>query len=206
MGSRYSSLFLPVDMRKFLFPEFHVPVSEIDKMLPAFVGRGVEREVHEGAPLWSLRLTNQLHARFPGKTVALFAVACNAGTHNIFPGRFSSPVLGIDMVQIQLGTGEDMPTVLASIFVPFKNVLPGEFYFLFGEMIKEKEDDDPWDADFKGDGRDHLRLRTVLRQIFPTSEIVREKPLVGVHGNHLRMALIKQRECASDRTRIHGLP
>src|SRR5689334_19587864 len=62
-----------------LLPEFDVPVSEVDEVLPALVVLVPKGEVGKRAPLGSLRLADQLHVSFVRRAVALLRVTLDAG-------------------------------------------------------------------------------------------------------------------------------
>jgi len=57
-------------------------------------------DMHEWAPLRSLRLTNQTHVRFLREPVTFARITRDAGANHIFPCRHPTPVARDDVVEI----------------------------------------------------------------------------------------------------------
>ena len=68
-----------------VFAEFHIPISQIQEMLPAVMLRESQVDLHEGTPFRTLGLANQMHARFIGSPVGLVRIAQDTGANNVFP-------------------------------------------------------------------------------------------------------------------------
>ena len=102
--------------------------------------------------------------------------------------QFVSPpaVARDDVVQVQILAVEYFVAVLAGVFVPLVDVVPGEFHFLARHAVEEKQHDHAGNPDLEGHGVDHVLRGFALGEIPPAGEIVGEEvPLGGVH--HLRL-------------------
>src|SRR6266567_765058 len=110
-------------------------------MFPTVVVMEAQIDLHEGPPLRSFRPADESHPDFLRRAVGLLSVAGDAGTDNVLPGGGSAAVARNDMIQVQIFPVENMPAILARVFVSFKNVVPGEFDFLLWKPIEHDEED-----------------------------------------------------------------
>ncbi len=143
-------------------PKFDVPVGEVDEVPPALLWLGVEGDVQEGLPPGALRLAAQAHSGLVRQAVGFLCVATNAGAHNVFPVGLAAAIARDDVVQVQVFAVEHFVAVLAGVFVPFVDVVPGEFHFLARHAVKEEQHDHAGDSDLQRDGVDHVALRFPL--------------------------------------------
>src|SRR5437867_9848024 len=132
--------------------QFNVPVRQVKEMFPTVVIMQAEVDLHKRTPLRPLGLADEPHARFLRRAVGLFRIAGNAGADNILPRGWPAAVARNDMVQIQVSPVEHLAAKLAGVFVPLKNVVAGEFDFLLGQPIKDKQQDDARNANSEGEG------------------------------------------------------
>ena len=116
-------------------------------MFPTVVVMEAEIDLHEGPPLRAFRPADEAHPGFLRRAVGLLSVAGDAGTDNVLPGGGAAAVSRNDMVQVQIFPLEYMPAILAGVFVPFKNVVPGEFDFLLWKPVEHDQEDHARDAD-----------------------------------------------------------
>jgi len=61
-----------------LITQFHIPIREVDKVLPEIVLWSRERNLDERPPFWPFWFADQTHVRFARKPVALARVAPDA--------------------------------------------------------------------------------------------------------------------------------
>ena len=166
--------------------EFHVPVRQVDEVPPAFLWLGIEGDVQEGLPAGALRLAAQAHPRFVRQAVGFLRVAADAGADDVFPIRFAPAVARDDVVQVQILAVEYFVAVLAGVFVPLVDVVPGEFHLLARHAVEEEQHDHARDPDLERDGVDHVPLGFPFRKVPPAGEVVCEE--VAVRGvDHLRL-------------------
>ena len=118
-----------------------------------------EVDLHEGTPFRSLRFADEPQAGFLRRAIGFLGIAGDARTNNIFPRRGPAVVARNDMVQVQVFPLQNQPAILASVFVPLKNVVPGKFDFLLGQAIEHHQQDDARDANAEGDGANAFRMR-----------------------------------------------
>src|SRR5438093_10347557 len=142
-------------------------------MLPTVVIVQAEVNLDEGAPFRALRFADKSHAGFLGRSVGLFGITRNAGANDVFPGRRAAAVAGDDVVQIQVLPVEHLAAILADVFVPFENVVSGEFDFLFREPIEHDQKDHARDANPEGNRANAFWMRVLLRKTAPLAETVR---------------------------------
>ncbi len=99
-----------------------------------------------------------------------------------------------------------MAAVLAGVAVALKNVVPGEFDFLFGKAVEHQQEDDARDADFKRNCGDGFRVRFLCGKIAPLVETECLESAVGVAEDHLRVPLKNKGEGAAGGANIDRLP
>jgi len=144
--------------------------------------------------------------RFARKPVAFARIARDARANHIFPGRRPAPVARDNVIQIKFAAIEEVAAVLAGVLVSLEYVVPGEFYFLLRKAIEHQQHDHPRDLDSEGNGRNHLMLGRVRRQIPPAFEIVSRKVVRVVRRNDLGVPRVYERKGAASRADIHRLP
>src|SRR5438034_3126800 len=106
-----------------LITQFHIPISEIDKVLPEIVLWSRERNLDERPPFWPLRFTDQTHVRFARKAVALAGIAGDARANHVFPSRRSTAVARHDVIQIEFASIESLAAVLAGVLVALEHIV-----------------------------------------------------------------------------------
>ena len=163
-------------------------------------------DMHERAPLRSLRLANQTHVRFLWEPVAFACVTLNARANHIFPCRRPASIPRHDMIQIQFVSLENIAAILAGVLVALENVVTRKLHFLFRETIKKEQHNHARDANLPRNGCDHFVFWRGYPKIAPTFEIVRQKIARFVRRDDVGMARIDEREGASRRADVHRLP
>lgn len=99
-------------------------------MSPALVALHSQVKLDEGAPLRSLRFSNQVHARLARRVIGLPGVALDTGAHNVLPRGWASLVSWNYVIQVQVHPLKCLAAILASILVPDEDVVAGELHFL----------------------------------------------------------------------------
>lgn len=189
-----------------VFTEFHVPVGEVNEMLPAFVLVQSQIDLNERTPLGPLGLANEMHARLLRRVVGFAGVAGDAGADNVLPCGGTAAVAGNDVIEIQILAVESLAAVLAHVVIALENIMPGELDFLFGEAVEHDEQNDAGNADFEGDGADAFRMRLLFGKVLPLIEAVGlERAVLGIQ-DHLGMAFKEQSESAARGADINRLP
>ncbi len=163
-------------------------------------------DMHERAPLRSLRLANQTHVRFLREPVAFACVTLNTRANHIFPRRRSTSIARHDMIEIELISLENMAAILASVLVALENVVTRKLHFLLRETIKKEQHNHARHADLPRNGCDHFVFWRSYRKVAPTFEIVRQKIACFVRRDDVGMARIDQRKGAPSRADVHRLP
>ena len=110
------------------------------------------------------------------------------------------------MIKVQLVPLKNLAAILTSIFVPLKDVVPGELYFFLRQSLEQQEHDYPRNANADGNCMDHFRFRIDTGKVAPAGEIMRQIIVGTVGGNHLSVPLVEECESAPDRTCIYRLP
>jgi len=122
-----------------LVAQLDVPVSEIDKVSPAFVLRRRKCNVYKRPPLWPFRLPNQCHVHFLGEPVAFARVTFDARANHVFPTSRSAAVARDDVVKIQIAAIESVTAVLTGVLVTLENVMPRKFHLLLRKPIEKEQ-------------------------------------------------------------------
>jgi hypothetical protein len=130
-----------------------------------------------------------VHPGFIGGSIRLAGIAGDAGTDNIFPGCGATPLAWNHMVQIQFLAFENHTAVLAFVLVPFENIVPGKLDLFFGEPIKDHQDDDPWNPDFKRNSVDAFGMWLLVREITPSTKIKCMEFAIRIVKNHVGVSL-----------------
>lgn len=147
-----------------------------------------------------------MHVDVVKKAVALPRVARDAGANDVFPSGQAAFIARDDVVEVEVFALEDFAAILAGIFVPFEDVVPGKFHFFLRHPVKHHEDDDARDADFEVNGVDHFLLGIAMGNVAPTLEIVGGEIVARLCEDDLRLPLEEQRKRAFYAADIHGLP
>src|SRR5690349_12965133 len=130
-----------------LIAQFHVPVREIDKVLPEVVLRCGKSDLDKRAPLWPLWFTNEAHMRFPRKPIALARIAGDTRANHVFPTRVPAAISRNHVIEIQIAAIKNMPAILAGALVALEDVVARELHFLLGKPIEKKQDNHTRHAD-----------------------------------------------------------
>lgn len=147
--------------------DFHIPVSDIDKMPPAFVDWIVGREMHERSPSRFSWGADEAHSGCLGGFVALAGIAGDAGADDVFPGGGTTGLPRNHVVQIQVRAVKYFAAVLAGVLVSFKNVVAGEFDFFLGIAIEKPKEDYLGNPQSHGDSLEHFGVWVLRRKISP---------------------------------------
>src|SRR5258706_7651743 len=102
-------------------PELHIPIRQINKMLPTVVLGQAEADLDERPPLGPLGFADQVHVRFLRRAIRLERIAFNAGTDDVLPCCRSAAVAWNHMVQIQILAVAGLAAILAGILVALEN-------------------------------------------------------------------------------------
>lgn len=175
-------------------------------MTPTLVRVVRYRDVHERSPARTLGLAGERHADLMWKPVSLARVAGNARANDVFPSCLPAAIPRHDVIQVQHLARKNFVAILASIVVPLKNILAREFHLLLRQTLEEQQHNDSRHPNAHRHRFRHFRVGIALRKILPTLEIMGQKTLTALCGNHLRVPLIKQRERAAGTACIHRLP
>jgi len=110
------------------------------------------------------------------------------------------------MVEIQVLPVKGISTILAGVFVAFKNVVTGELDLLLRNPVENEQENHPWHTDAKGNRGDGITAGLLLGKIVPFIEGVRaETAIVGVE-NRMGMSLKQECQSASGGADIDSLP
>ena len=78
--------------------------------------------------------------------------------------------------------------LLTGVAIALENIVPGELHLLLGKSIENDQKNDPGNPDSEGDGMDAFRVRILLGEIVPLTEVKRLKRTVAGVENHLGAA------------------
>jgi len=78
--------------------QFHVPIGQVNEMLPAFVMVHSKIDLDEGTPFWALGFADEMHAGFLWRVVCLERIAGDAGANDVLPSRRTAAVARNDMI------------------------------------------------------------------------------------------------------------
>ena len=155
-----------------LFTQLHVPVRDVEEMLPAIVILRPEIDLDERTPLRPLRFADEMHVRFQRRAIRLPGIARNARAHNVLPRRRAAPVPRDHMVQIQILPFKYLPAILAGVLVAFEDIVSRELHFFLRHAIEQHQHDHSRNPDAKRNGVNAFRVRLRLGNIVPLLEIV----------------------------------
>lgn len=100
------------------------------------------REIDERPPTRTFWFFKQSHVGFVRKTIAFPGVAGDAGTHDVFPTRFSTALTWQDVVEVEVFAIKLTRTILTRVMIAFVDVLPRKFDLLARQAIEEQKDND----------------------------------------------------------------
>ena len=143
---------------------------------------------------------------FLRRVIGLAGVAGDAGADDVFPGRRAAAVARDDVVEVQVLAVKSLAAVLAGVVVALENVVPGEFDFLLGQPVEDRQQNDPRHANPEGNGVDAFRVGFLLGKILPLVEIEGLKRAVLRAEDDLRVAFKEQRQGAAGGADIDRLP
>jgi hypothetical protein len=173
---------------------------------PALVLLRGKRHVNKRPPLRPFWFANERHMRFVRQPISLARITRDAGADDVFPNGRSAAIARQNVIEIQFTAIENLAAILARIFVALENIVSRELHFLLRQTIEEQKHDHARHANLPGNGLNHFVFRRGSREIEPAIEIVREKIILRIGGNDLRVAGINKREGAPRRADIHRLP
>ena len=142
-----------------VFAEFHVPIRQINEVLPTVVLIEAEVDLHEGTPFRAFRFSYEVQTCFLRCAVRFERVALDARANDVFPRRRSAAVSRDDVVEVQIFPVKNIAAILAGVFIALKNVVPGELDFLFRHAIEHHEQNDAGHPDAERDGFDRFGMR-----------------------------------------------
>ena len=186
--------------------QLDIPVSEIDKMPPAFVLRRRKCDLHKRAPLRAFRFANQTHLCFPWQTVAFSRIARDTGANHVLPGGESAAVARHDVIEIQVVPLKNLAAVLAGVLVALENIVPRKFHFLFRQPIEEEQHDHTRHPNLPRNRRDDFVIGRGGGEVAPTVEVMGQEIVFVIGGNHVSMARVNERERAPRRADVDRLP
>lgn len=163
-----------------LVAQLDVPICQIDKVPPTLVVLGRESDVDKRPPLRTFRSPDQRHMRFVWEPISLSRITRDTRADYIFPGCQAASITRQYMVEIELGPIENRSAILAGIFVPLENVVPGEFHFLLRQSIKEQEDDHLWHTDLPRNRCDHFMVGSGGGEITPAIKVVGQEIILRI--------------------------
>jgi hypothetical protein len=91
------------------------------------------------------------------------------------------------MVQIQVFPIKNTAAVLAGVFVPLKDVVPGKLNLLFGQPIKTHQPYHSGYPDAKGNRPNRIIRVTVLGKMPPLAKVIGLEVPLAVPIHHLRV-------------------
>ena len=110
------------------------------------------------------------------------------------------------MVQIQVPPVERVSAVLAGVLVALEDVVAGELDLLLRQPVKYDQQNDPGNTDTERNRADAFRMRGLLGEVMPFSEVERLEIPVTRAQHDLRVPFEQQSEGASSRADIDRLP
>lgn len=174
-------------------------------MPPGIVDLRIESDMDERPPAGTLRLVNQPHANLVRQAISFPCITGDARTDDIFPSREASFIPRNHVIEIEVLLIKVLPAILAGVLIALEDVVPGELHFFPRHAIEQHQHDHPWDADFQGNGVDHVLLGRLLGEVAPRIEIVREE-IGAIRIDDLGVTRAEKRKRPPDRADIDGLP
>ena len=190
----------------YILTQFHVPVSQVDEVLPTIVLVQGEIDLHKRTPLGSLGFANQMHAGFLRRVIGLERIAFDTGTNDVFPCRWSAPITRDDVVQIQVFAVKRMAAILTHVLIPLEDIVACKLDFLLREMVINHQQNDTGNPNPKRNRPDRFRVGLLLGKVMPLGEIIGLEGAVIPVEHNLGMALKQQCQCPSRGADIDRLP
>jgi hypothetical protein len=97
-------------------------------MTPRILNWATIQKTHEGALSRPNGFAKQKHTGLIRVAIPLSAIAANAGSHNVFPRRFSATISGHHVVHVQFLRNKGIATVLTAISITLEEILPIELH------------------------------------------------------------------------------
>ena len=119
--------------------QLYIPVSEVEKMFPAFVMGQPDVHLDKRTPFRTFRFAHQMQACLLRSAICFSRVAGNAGANNVFPGRWPAAVTRNNVIEIQIFALKNLAAVLAGVPVTLENIVPRELHFLFRKTIEHHQ-------------------------------------------------------------------
>jgi hypothetical protein len=163
-------------------------------------------DLHKRAPFRPFGFANQVHTGLGWGAVALTSVTLDTGANDVLPNGWPTSIPWDDVIQVQIFTLKSAPAVLAGVFIPFENIMPGKFDLFLGITVKNDKQNDAGHPDFEGDGADALRVWFLLREILPLVEVVGLKRTVAGVQHNLGPPFKQKGEGSPDSADIDRLP
>jgi hypothetical protein len=110
------------------------------------------------------------------------------------------------VVQIEIVAVENVPAILAGVFIPFEDIVPRKFYFFLRQPIEKEQHDDSRHANLPGNGRDQFVIGRRSGKITPTVEIMGQKVVGRVGRNDMGVPGVNKGESAARRANVDRLP
>lgn len=175
-------------------------------MLPAFVMRQTEIDLHEGSPFRSFGFAHQMETGFLGRAIGFARVTRNAGADNILPRCGAPSVPRRHVVEVQIFALENFPAILTGISIALENIMPREFDLFFGQAIKHDEQDHARDANLERNGVNAFWMRLLKGKILPLRKIKSLKRPFLIGKDNVGVAFKKKAQRASRGANIDRLP
>src|SRR5688572_8089195 len=189
-----------------IFPEFNVPVSEVEEVFPAVVMVQAHVDLYERPPLRTFGLADQAHARLERRAVGFLRVTLDARANDVLPCGGAAAIARDDVIKVEVLAIKNIAAVLAHIAIALEDIMAREFHFLLRHAVEQHEQNDTRNADAERDGVDALGMRFLLREIVPLAEIEGLKGSIGAVEDDLGAALEQERESPLCRADVHRLP
>jgi hypothetical protein len=153
------------------------PISMVEELLPAFVARLAEVNMHKRIVLRPGRDADKREAGLLWGSAAFFNVTLGAGADHIFPVRFSAHTSRDNVVEGKLAGVVTFAAILAAVSVAGEDVAAIEFYLAAREAVVEQQTDNARDGDveiYGGNPVAAIRLEIALEfaDLAPGLEIV----------------------------------
>jgi hypothetical protein len=111
------------------------------------------------------------------------------------------------VIQIQIPPIFRLPAILASIGVPFEDVLPSQFNFFLRNPVEKHQYNNPWNANSKADRANRIFALIILTELPPPMEIEGPKIIpCPIAFYNLGMPHIQEAKGPPDRADVHRLP
>jgi hypothetical protein len=110
------------------------------------------------------------------------------------------------VIQVKVLPVKDFAAILTRILVAFKDVMPGELYFLFRLPIIHEEQDDPGHANSEGNALHGIFTVRIFGNVPPFLKIEGAKRTVGMIEDDLGVPLENEGKSAPSCADVDRLP